>query len=112
MAVETFNWCPIPGASVDYEFSVITAGLGDGYEQEAAQGINNVRQVWTLSFDGDAARVKAITDFVLRHQGFKHFLWTPPGETAPLKFKAKTPKRTLNGGYQTLSLTFRQHFGP
>lgn len=53
MAAEVFTWCPVPGASVDYEYSTRAAQFGDGYEQESGSGINNERQVWSLTFDGN-----------------------------------------------------------
>ena len=112
MAVETFEWCPVPGAEVTYEYATVSAALGDGLEQSAELGLNNERQIWNLTFDGDEVRIKAITDFVRRHKGSLPFLWKPPGEANLLKFKTSgTPTKVLNVGYQMLRVTFRQHFG-
>ena len=111
MAAEVFTWCPMPGASVDYEYTTTKATLGDGLEQEAGSGLNNERQVWSLSFDGNEARVKAIEDFLRSKKGFIYFFWQPIGQTGRLKFKASNIKKTMNGEYSILSVTFRQHFG-
>ena len=52
--------------------------FGDGYEQEAADGIHTVTQSWPLQFVGNEVYVRPILDFVRRHAGGKSFLWTPP----------------------------------
>ena len=45
--------------------------FGDGYEQEAADGIHTVTQSWPLQFVGNEVYVRPILDFVRRHAGGK-----------------------------------------
>ena len=111
MAAEVFEWCPMPGAKVSYEQTVRTAAFGDGYEQTPGSGINNERQIWSLTFDGNRERTNGIMDFLRRHKGYKYFLWTPPDSEEQIKVKCLTPEKTLNGGYTVITATFRQHFG-
>lgn len=112
MAAEVFTWCPVPGASVDYEYSTRAAQFGDGYEQESGSGINNERQVWSLTFDGNKQRTDAILDFIRKHKGYKYFLWTPPDSLEQIKVKAVSPRKVVDGGFSTITVTFRQYFGP
>ena len=77
MAFEVFNWSPGPIPSARSR-TAARVQFGDGYEQEAADGIHTVTQSWPLQFVGNEVYVRPILDFVRRHAGGKSFLWTPP----------------------------------
>ena len=83
MAFEVFNWSPRPNPVGAFKDRTLRVQFGDGYEQEAADGIHTVTQSWPLQFVGNEVYVRPILDFVRRHAGGKSFLWTPPlGERA------------------------------
>jgi len=59
-------------------FSVLRAKFGDGYEQVSANGINNKKQNWPLSFTRPQLEANQIMSFLDERAGGKSFLWTPP----------------------------------
>jgi phage-related protein len=112
MAVETFTWCPKVDPVSSPEYRTRSSKFGNGYEQVAGDGPNNITDIWALTFvvgEADAAAIKAFLD---RHGGFKSFLWTPPLSGLGL-FKSAAPSVTPNGaGMYTLTTTFTQAFAP
>ena len=86
MAYETFTWVPLSGPSSTTQFRVLSARFGDGYAQEAADGINNYSTSWPLTFQGQAADITPIITFIKNHAGYKPFEWTPPLESVARLF--------------------------
>lgn len=43
---------PDPGMGRKPESKILSAGFGDGYTQETADGINHIRDVMTLTWSG------------------------------------------------------------
>lgn len=113
MATETFTWDRQAGASGKIKYRVRTAQFGDGYSQSVADGLNNEVQTWPLTFEGTIEYVTPIRDFFRRHKGSKSFYWTPPGESAPLLFRAEEVTFTsIGGGVYSMAAEFRQVFYP
>lgn len=82
MAADDFTWKPDSGAQVAQEPRVLSAKMGDGYEQRRLNGINAAPQTWSLSFSGRSdAEAAGITQFLQTQYGVTSFLWTPPGGT-------------------------------
>lgn len=116
MALPTFTppVPPSPGTTNKPEFAIHEAPFGDGYTGAAAAGLNNVRDVLTLSWDvllpGQAA---LITRFLSDRRGVGVFYYTPSNEGAPLKWTCKefTDKRG-EAGMRTVTATFRRSFNP
>lgn len=107
---EVFTWRPkiqVPG---DVQFAVLQAQFGDGYIQTAADGINNRRQSWNLTFVGKRAVIAAIQTFLNRHAGFKPFEWTPKDHAAALFDVAGYRITDMHNGVWSLQAEFRERF--
>jgi phage-related protein len=112
MTTETFTWVPKVEPVGNVEFRLKSAKFGDGYQQVAADGINNKSQSWPLTFVGDEARIKTIAQFLDRHAGATPFYWTAPlGEQALYRCKGYQPT-PMGAGLYTLAATFEQAFHP
>lgn len=75
---------------------VLTAGFGDGYAQELADGLNTDLMELTPSWRNvpeDAANTTLA--FFKARAGFFPFLFTLPGESSPRKFKCTEWSRTF-----------------
>lgn len=111
MASETFTWERQSGAAGRINFRIIEAQFGDGYSQVVPDGLNTKTQSWPLSFEGNMNYMQPILDFFARHKGAKSFYWTPPGEPAPLLFRASDLTLTSRGaGVYSLAVEFKQVF--
>lgn len=113
--IETFNYCTRTGASGDISQSTWENDFGDGYTQAGGIGINTKQQSWDHSISGRMVQgddLKGVRDFLDRHEGYKSFLWTPPGGS-PGRYRATGYKLVASGaGLLTLSVTFKQVFNP
>jgi phage-related protein len=112
MAVDVFVWPARVGDQGTVTFNVLSAAFGDGYSQEAGNGINNRSESWPYTFVGTADEVAPITAFLDAHAGFRGFQWTPPfGQ--PGIYKCTAYKITPTGGPRVqLNATFEQKFAP
>lgn len=90
--------------------------MGDGYSQDSPDGLNNIRQVWTVSWErGRAERLMPLYNFLIERGGWQAFEWTPPGATAPLRFLCKSISKAHPYGHgidviEITSLKFEQVF--
>ena len=104
---------PSYGSAGDTGFRVLEANFGDGYSQRAADGLNSVGRVWSLTWENRPdADIATIYDFLIDKLGFEAFLWTAPDEAAPRKWIcgediSKTPVAT---GYATIRCEFEEVF--
>lgn len=112
MAIEVFNWSPRPNPVGTFKDRTLRVQFGDGYEQEAADGIHAATQSWPLEFVGREAHIRPILEFVKRHAGYRAFFWTPPmGEQG--YYKAREVRlRAMGGDMFTLTFTMDQAFKP
>ncbi|WP_321940050.1 phage tail protein [Paraburkholderia sp. J8-2] len=110
--MDTFDWVPtVANFSGTTSTVVRSAKFGDGYEQRAADGLNNVSTQYALQFIGGEAKIKAILAFLKAAGGATSFLWTPPLEDAPLVFYSETwTPPTKDGDTWTMTATFQQTF--
>lgn len=109
---DTFNWIPVSQSSGTITFRTLKAQFGDGYAQEAADGINNKTNSWPLQFAGTKADMQAIVDFFDAHAGYQAFYWTPPlGVQGLYKVKSYSPS-PVGGPVYTVGATFEQAFAP
>ncbi len=107
-----FTWTPDGKPTGDTTLRVLSAQFGDGYKQDAADGINNKSQSWPLTFTGSSARIAAIRDFFDARMGYQAFYWTPPLGTQGLYKCAKYQIRPLGLDAYSISGTFEQAFQP
>lgn len=79
--------------SQDYDF-------GEGYSQRVGTGgTNPTKQIWAglLWKNMYRSEADALESFFDTHDGRIAFEWTPPGDSSPRKFIAKTWKVTYTG---------------
>ena len=107
---ETFSWTPQVGMNGTAKYQVLSARFGDGYQQVAADGINNKIESWPVSFTGTKDEIRPIRDFLDRHAGYQSFYWTPPlgekGMYRSFDIPMPPPPREI----YTLSTVFEQAF--
>jgi len=109
----TFTWLPEEKATPETTFQTLTAAFGEGYEQAAGDGLNNIRQSWPLTFFGEWDKIDAIRKFLDARGGYEAFLWTPPGETEPIAVRVTSYTRPHRGANAwVLNATFIQKFIP
>jgi phage-related protein len=100
----TFSFTPDFSAQVSYAPNVMVAKFGDGYEQRAQFGINANPQKWNLTFRSRAdAEANSIDAFLQASGALNSFWWTPPGQTAPLKFICRKWSKTPVHGNGTVA---------
>jgi phage-related protein len=108
----TFTWKHDARLGGTTTFRRLTAQFGDGYQQTAADGINNKSQSWPLSFTASAATITAIRTFLDARGGWQSFFWTPPlGVQGYYKCASYEPKH-LGGDMWQLTATFEESFQP
>lgn len=80
---ETFSYCTRLGATGETAQRTWQNDFGDGYVQSGGTGINTRSETWDgmtiigrLEAGDDLLGARAFLD---RHEGYKSFLWTPPG---------------------------------
>ncbi len=106
-----FAWTPHYGTRKEVEPRTLTAKLGDGYEQRAADGLNHMPEIWTVVFTSVThAKAAAIISFLEGKAGVAAFTFTPP-EGAEIKVVCRKWPRTIKGpNLSSLTLTFKQVF--
>lgn len=63
------------------------ADFGDGYTQASPAGLNHIRQIVSLKWDGiDLDTMQALRDFLAERGGYKAFWYQPHGHSAPVKW--------------------------
>lgn len=101
MSLQTFTPTVIPsiGTNGSHEFRVLSANFGDGYAQEAGDGLNTKESVynivWSLITNSE---FNTITDFFDAHGGHTAFYYTLPGHDSAQKFKCKRYGETWSKG--------------
>jgi phage-related protein len=110
---DTFIWKPIGTPSGPVNLRVKSVVFGDGYSQEAGDGLNNKSHPgWQLQFAGTEAEMQTIADFFDAHAGWQSFYWTPPlGVQGRYKVKTYTPQQQGPDIY-TITATFEEKFTP
>lgn len=91
---------------------VLKTQFGDGYQQRARDGINNLAREWSLRWEAlTAAELATITDFLEARAGYQSFNWTPPAGATAYMVVAETWNTSLeNAGVYNLDVTFAQVF--
>lgn len=104
---------PTQSASRSSATRVLRADFGDGYSQRAADGINSVRDTYTLSWEGLTRTDATTCDTFLRNRGgYEAFLWTPPGGSEKKWVCSEWQVRHATATLEHLSATFVEVFDP
>ena len=102
---------PSPGTSTKPEIKILEAEFGDGYSQPTPDGLNHIRDVVELAWDGlTDSEMTAIYGFFRARGGTQPFYFRPIGEPAPLKWTCKEFARNKSQGVWKVSATLRQSF--
>lgn len=113
--METFNYDVELGADGDVTQATWENEFGDGYVQAGGIGINTKRQVWNLTKSGaleEGDELALVWSFLDRHEGYKSFLWTPPGGMMGRYRCTGYKPRTVGVNLFTLSFIFKQVYTP
>jgi phage-related protein len=110
----TFGWAPTVAGSTGTATALVrSAQFGDGYQQRAADGLNNVSSAFNLQWVGDASKIGAILAFLRARGGAESFLWTPPlWDDAGLFYCETWTEPVKDGKTYTITATFQQTFQP
>lgn len=108
-----FDFAESSGTSLELVPRNIETQFGDGYVATAADGLNDVKQVWDVAIDDASETAADEIEAIVRPIGRAVFDWTPPRHTAPLKFRCTSFNRT-NRDFNTFNfrLRFEQWFQP
>jgi phage-related protein len=98
--------------SGDVRFNTTSVKFGEGYEQNAGNGLNPKIQNWPLTWVGSDAEINSIIDFFDAHEGWMSFQWLPPkGPMARFVVKRYTHIPAAAGNAK-LNATLEQVFYP
>lgn len=89
MAFQTFApaVAPSPGSEIKPQIKLLRAEFGDGYSQSVPDGLNHIRKVITLKWDGLTEVQKTyIESFFETHGGYKTFQYQPFGVSSMKKW--------------------------
>lgn len=103
-----------PGSSVETEPKVRRAEFGDGYIQRSPNGINSIRDKFTvMAKNVTPAQALEIIAFMKARKGCESFYWTPTDEVTPRKFIcSKWDRDFADHEARTMKLTFEEVFDP
>lgn len=113
--VEVFEFDVEAGADGDISQRTWENDFGDGYSQAGGIGINTRSDTWNLihtGVKGFGEELPEVLAFLDRHEGYKSFLWTPPGG-AQARYRANGYKlKALGVDIYTVTFTFKQVYTP
>ena len=109
MTRKTFTWYPDYESEKTVKPNVTILSYGDDYEQRQSQGLNRIKEEWSLTFTRSYDIINAVDDFLTERGAVESFYWTnPQGKKIVVVCDSHTVKRYE--GYQVLTATFRQVF--
>lgn len=95
-------------------YRTITAQFGDGYQQSAPDGINNVVDEWNLVYENlDNSERNTLITALDSVKSSDYFTWTAPGDATQKKFKVTQDgwsEAALSGDLWTISFVLKQVF--
>lgn len=108
----TFNprWIPDYGASRTKKPRVKVVSFGDGYEQRVADGINTIKEEWSLTFAGSRDMIEEIDMFLSEQKSVNSFWWVSP-KGKRMAVVCDDWNTSMDGwDWQRISCSFRQVF--
>ncbi len=111
--MDTYIWDTYVGTSGQGVFRTRSARFGDGYVQDAGDGLNNEMQTWTHSAsDLDSDTLDEIMYFLRAHKGYKKFYWTPPNGVQGCYVCKQYTMNPGEGELRTFTAVFEQRSMP
>lgn len=110
--VETILNKPTNAVNLSLKPRILNAQFGDGYSQRSPDGINNIVEIWDVTFEyADKSIRDTLNDTLKDFGGVNYFLWTPPYESSTKKFICQEWTQPLNDqGSYALNAKFIQVF--
>lgn len=98
------------GSTTKREYKTLSAQFGNGYSQDVPDGINWIRDEWTVQYEFLSPSERDTLVTVLNAVGgWDYVTWTPYGESSSKKFKVKDGfSANTTGTYWNVSFTLRQ----
>ncbi len=112
---ETFNFDVEAGAVGDVSQRTWQNEFGDGFVQTGGVGINTKSQTWDLvhtGVDAEGEELPELLAFLDRHEGYKSFRYSPPGEAEGWYRASGYKKKALGFDIYTVTFTVKQAFKP
>ncbi|MEP0260490.1 MAG: phage tail protein [Roseibium sp.] len=101
---------PSPGTGHNPEISLRKADFGDGYTQSSPAGLNHIRQVITLRWDGlTPDQAAMIRDFLAERGGWQAFWYQPHGHATRVKWTCEEWS-SVSGAPWSFTAKLRQCF--
>ena len=101
---------PSPGSAHTPEISLDEVAFGDGYTQASPRGLNHIREVVALRWDGlTLDQMIDIRGFFQDHGGYLPFWYQPFGLAVPYRWTCKEWSGTA-GAPLTFTAKLRQSF--
>lgn len=101
---------PTVGTAIRPEIKKLKAEFGDGYRQRAPDGLNHVRYVYELTWEGALASIDEILLFLDARGAVEAFLYTPVGELLPKTFVCEEWSKVRSTPLGKLTAKFTQVF--
>lgn len=112
MATTTFSYTPDYNAQLSQKPRILTAQFGDGYAQDAGDGINIAPRSWQLTFSTRTdAEIAPILAFLRARNGIEAFNWTDPDGVSGVFVCREWQRVPVQFGINNLSCTFMEVFG-
>lgn len=112
----TFFTSPVPSQSSQKtrKFRTLTSQFGDGYRQDAPDGLNFQIDTWALTFENlNATDAAIVTNFFDSVGSFTVFSWQAPGDATSKTWKMSPTGYTsqvISGLITTISVQIDQVF--
>jgi phage-related protein len=100
-------------SSVTREYKTLSAEFGNGYSQDIPDGINWIRDKWTIEYENLTPAERDTLVAVLDAVGSWDIVtWTPYGESTQRKFKVDKAgfSASFTGTFWNISFTLNQRF--
>lgn len=90
----------------------LIADLGDGYTQRAGDGIQTIKETWSVTFEAlDQTNANTLVAFFEDLDGYQNFTWIPFRQSVAKKFICSNWNESFPGNsLTTISATFTQVF--
>jgi phage-related protein len=108
---DIFAFCPTYEPQKNMDPRLLTAKFGDGYQQDAPDGLNYGPMAWALSFESETQdNADAMDSFLMNHIG-RPFYWVEPsGRIAALYKCSSWDVRTVGPKLYTVTAKLLQSF--
>ena len=90
----------------------LKADLGDGYTQRSGDGIQTIKEMWSVTFEAlDTTNANLLISFFEGLEGYQAFTWIPFRQTVTKKFICVSWSESfLGNSLTTVTAEFQQVF--